>query len=79
MSAIYKPDFALQEVVQIRALREPATVVSIRIDARGFSYLLAYWMDGKRYEEYLYQDEIAAAPALPKPGEVRFVESAKLR
>lgn len=70
---VYTPDFALQEVVQIRALKEPATVVSIRIDARGFSYLVAYWMEGKRYEDYLYQDELATLPAVPKAGEIRYV------
>lgn len=51
-------DFALYESVYIKAIGDKAIISSIRLDSRGVAYLVAFWMDGKRIEEWVHDFEL---------------------
>jgi hypothetical protein len=57
----YKVAFDVGTLVVIRALGQPGLCQTIRIDIRGISYLISYWFDGKRYEEWLQEIELGPA------------------
>lgn len=56
------PKFLPGQNVVIRALGQGAYCVTARLDLRGWSYLIAYWMDGKRYEEWMFEHELDIIP-----------------
>lgn len=43
--------FGLNDSVLVPAIEVTATVRSMRFDDRGLSYMISFWIEGKREEE----------------------------
>lgn len=51
-------EFSLTDKVLIKEIRRPGVVMAVRIDAFAHMFLIAYWNDGNRKEEWLYAFEL---------------------
>lgn len=56
--AVFETMYDLQDTVRIKAINSPAFIIAIRIDVRATCYYAAYWFDGRRYEEWLFEREL---------------------
>lgn len=50
--------YFLGDQVQVKALKEPANVISVMWDECGVSYKVVYWIEGTRKCEWLFEWEL---------------------
>ena len=50
--------FALCQVVKIVAIEQSATIVGVMKDSQGLQYQCVWWVNGLRYNAWLFGHEI---------------------
>lgn len=52
--------FAIDDKVTVKGAKVPGVVTGILLYALSTQYRVVYWVDEKRYDEWLLEDEIEA-------------------
>lgn len=56
---------SLGEVVRIREIDRPGIVVALMVSPEGVEMKVAYWHEGRRYQEWLHAGELFDAVGNP--------------